>query len=106
MTADALVGTPVGAGTVNSDPSRFSPALFSTAPYKPPKTAAQKAREQEPSPEKLCSIEGCRAYRISDHDTCVAHSQTPRPKSKGRCAREGCRSYAKYGTDFCRWHGA
>ncbi len=74
QTADALVGQHVGAGgTAQQVDSRFSPAMHSTAPYKPPQTASEKASQKAHESSKLCLKEGCRQWHKLNSDYCRWH---------------------------------
>jgi hypothetical protein len=108
MTADALVGQLVGSGgTANQVDPRFSPALHSTAPYKPPKTLAQKARESmvENRNGASCAVDDCTAFASNGMEYCVGHAQKlGKVPAEKRCGHDGCKGFKQRGRDFCRWH--
>lgn len=64
-TADALFGAPVGSHQVNSIAG--SAAMFSTAPYVPPKI---------PSREGFCRAKGdtCKARAVRGTELCIFHA--------------------------------
>lgn len=105
MTADALAGQLATTGTSGQVSLTSAPAIFSTAPYKPPRTLAEKARQSMVDDKKGrgCEIPTCLAFAISDSPFCYAHSQKPRSQ-RVKCGHEGCGSWAKKDQQFCRWH--
>lgn len=109
-TANALVGTHVGASTASA--AAGSPAVFSTAPYKPPKPPAKPVAAKTKEPERkpieelrFCAIKSCNGYAFGDSEYCNPHKfQLAEPEKKGRCSKEGCKAWAKKPTDRCRHH--
>lgn len=67
VTADALVGTPLGGHTGDALAGSAAWGVYSTAPYKDPK-----ARQAEKTPD-LCHHEGCRQWHLKGEDFCRWH---------------------------------
>lgn len=107
-TANSLVGTHVGASTASA--AVGTPAVFSTAPYKPPRPKAEPvtAKVKEPARKpieqrRFCAVKSCNGYAAADSEFCAPHKHANGPKP-GRCTKEGCRGWAKKPSDRCRHH--
>jgi hypothetical protein len=76
MTANQLVGDRVGLATGEGVAPGASPAMHSTAPYKPPKK-----RPPHPGPKGCYGKEGtCGAPAVRGSDLCIFHQPSSRER--------------------------
>lgn len=108
-TANSLVGQPLGAKTANAMQG-MEAAMFSTAPYKPPKTLEQKVRESREAeirnPDaRICGEDGCETFAVKGSALCLGHMQKlGQVPTEKRCTVEGCKAFKQRGRERCRWH--